>query len=114
MRIDLKELESHSKFLKNQKLHELKKMGHNTEELLQEKLEEGTRQYQIEIVNETNTNKGQGGLTRTSLNYKKAKKEMLRTASIQASETCHVLSVERENFKNILMVLMQDELEIKI
>lgn len=39
---------------------------------------------------------------------------MLRKASIQASETCHMLGISRENFKNILMVLMQDELEQKI
>jgi hypothetical protein len=38
----------------------------------------------------------------------------VRTASIQASETCHLLTIGRENFKSILMVLMQDELEVKI
>ena len=48
---------------------------------------------------------------KSNIEYKRVVKKNLRKASIQASEKCHLLAISRDNFKNILMVLMQDELE---
>lgn len=64
--------------------------------------DDNVRSYIVEIAN----NDPSGQKAKSNISYKQAPKSSQRQASIQASETCHLITIGRDNFQNILMVLM--------
>ncbi|CAD8118326.1 unnamed protein product [Paramecium sonneborni] len=105
----LQDLGQQDEALQKQKIKELQKQNTNIINLVKtDNVKE--KHYVMNLANDD-----EDGLSKSNnIQYKKVDKTQQRKASIQASETCHLLAISRENFKNILMVLMQDELEQKI
>ncbi|KAM3143199.1 hypothetical protein pb186bvf_004785 [Paramecium bursaria] len=100
---DMESLGKQSRIQMNQTIQEYQKRNININNWLKE---DEKKQYVMELTNQDNI--------KSNIEYKRVVKKNLRKASIQASERCHLLAISRDNFKNILMVLMQDELEQKI
>ncbi|CAD8190154.1 unnamed protein product [Paramecium pentaurelia] len=110
----LQDLGQQDEALQKQKIKELQRQNTNIINLVKEDTVK-EKHYIMNLANDDDELVQSSGLTKSNnIQYKKVDKAQQRKASIQASETCHLLAISRENFKNILMVLMQDELEQKI
>ncbi|CAD8194911.1 unnamed protein product [Paramecium pentaurelia] len=109
----LQDLGQQDEAFQKQKIKELQRQNTNIINLVKEdNIKE--KHYIMNLANNDELGQSSGLTKSNNIQYKKVDKVQQRKASIQASETCHLLAISRENFKNILMVLMQDELEQKI